>query len=317
MIEGIPKISIIIITYKQEEVVKRTLNSLLAQKDYIFEICVSDDCSPDNTWEILQQYDKRYPGLFKLQRHPQNVGIFENIESTWTMPTGDLICRVAGDDECGEGWLQAVVDYIRTNKIDYVENRICIYGDFKAIYPNGDSILFKQKAIQKCPNDALLLAIRGIIGGRGCCFSSSMLKMYEKVSQGRSHIAEMAQDRQLQCFSEINYYIPYLANIYYTGIGVSSHLNEETLQERQKIIPYAINFFESKGIVIRNKEKFFLNYIRESLNFRYNKSISSFLKTLYYFLRGIDLRYSFLGNDFKFYCFAIIRRLPHRTPIHL
>ncbi|MBQ0090650.1 MAG: glycosyltransferase, partial [Prevotellaceae bacterium] len=64
MIEGIPRLSVLIITYKQEELIKRAIYSLLAKKDYIYEICVSDDCSPDGTWEVLQEYDRLYPGLF-------------------------------------------------------------------------------------------------------------------------------------------------------------------------------------------------------------------------------------------------------------
>ena len=40
----------------------------------------------------------------------QNVGIFENIEFTWTMPEGDLIYQLSGDDECGDGFFKAVLD---------------------------------------------------------------------------------------------------------------------------------------------------------------------------------------------------------------
>ena len=316
MIEGIPRISVMVITFKQEDVVARTLDSLVSQRDYLYEICVSDDCSPDGTWDILLDYKKRYPDLLKLHRQEHNVGIFENTEYSWTMPTGDVINEIAGDDITPDGWYKTVIEYIQKNIIDWGKELFCIYGDFKAIYPNGDSLQFKQSAIHKRPKDALPLAMRGIICGRGCCYNANILKRFEKVSQGRSHIAEMAQDRQLQCFSEKNYYIPKLANIYYAGIGVSSRLNENTLKERQQIIPYALKFFESKGIVVRKKEIDFLTYIRESLDFRYHKRIKSFFKALYYYFRSFDFRYSFLGNDLRYYCFAIYRRLPHKKLIH-
>ena len=65
MIEGIPRISVLVITYKQQDIVGRTLDSLLAQKDYLYEICLSDDCSPDNTWQVLLNYQKQYPDLIK------------------------------------------------------------------------------------------------------------------------------------------------------------------------------------------------------------------------------------------------------------
>ena len=197
MIEGIPKISVLVITYKQEDIVGRTLDSLISQRDYLYEICISDDCSPDGTWDVLQDYQKRYPDLIKLHRQDPNVGIFENTEYSWTMPTGDIINEIAGDDTTPEGWYKAVIDYIIKKNIDYKNELFCVYGDFAAIYPNGDSMLFRQNAVLKKPNDALRMAIRGIIGGRGCCYSVKILHKFEKVSQGRSHIAEMFVSTQL------------------------------------------------------------------------------------------------------------------------
>ena len=53
-----PRFSVIIITYNQEDVIARTLESLLSQ-EHLYEICVSDDCSSDRTWEILNEYSSR------------------------------------------------------------------------------------------------------------------------------------------------------------------------------------------------------------------------------------------------------------------
>ena len=138
MIESIPRISVLIITYKQEKIIRRTLDSLISQRDYLYEICVSDDCSPDATWDILQDYSNKYPGLFKLNRNKENLMIFENIEKTWEMPTGDIIYQLAGDDTCGENYFQEIINFIYNNNIDYRNELFCIYGDYKCLYPNGD-----------------------------------------------------------------------------------------------------------------------------------------------------------------------------------
>lgn len=315
MIEGIPRISVLIISYKQENLIKRAINSLLTQRDYIYEICVSDDCSPDNTWLVLQEYAKQYPGLFKLHRNEPNLGIFQNIEYTWSMPTGDIICRLAGDDECGTGWFNKVVDFIKANKIDYKNELFCIYGDHICIYPKGDSYVKHNISIKKYPNDALKLAFRGLISNRGACFSIKVLHKFEKVSQGRSHIAEFLQDRQLQMYAQKNYYIPSIGNIYYSGIGVSAHLDEKLLNERKKIRPYAVNYMESKGIKIRNSEKYFGKYIAAAADFGSRRTMSNFCSALFYFIVSFDVRYSFLGDNLRHYLFAIKRRLPHSKPI--
>ena len=52
---SIPKISVLMITYNQEKIVRRALDSLIAQKDYLYEICINDDCSTDNTFQVIQE----------------------------------------------------------------------------------------------------------------------------------------------------------------------------------------------------------------------------------------------------------------------
>lgn len=314
MIEGIPKISVLVITYNQEDVISRAIESLLTQKDYIYEICVSDDCSKDRTWEILQDYSAKNPGLFVLNRNEPNIGIFENIEKTWTMPTGDIIYQLSGDDECGEGWFEKVSNFVREKKLDCKNEAFTIYSDYKCVYPNGDSSVTHNIAIQEEPHNALRLSLRGIICSRGCCYSINVLKKFEKVSRGRSHEVEHVQDRLVQLNSLYNYYIPVVGNIYYASIGVSSHINEKVLQERLKIWPFTIDFFEKKGIVIKKKDNYFGKYIMFSDKYRYDRKYLTLLKTLWYYLRSRDFSLPY-GDNYRTYIFALLRRLPHKKPI--
>jgi len=315
MIEGIPKISVLIVAYKQEELIKRALASLLAQKDYIYEICVSDDCSPDKTWEVLQEYDRSYPGLFKLQRHPQNVGIFENIESTWSMPTGDLVYRLAGDDECGEDWFKTVVEYIQNNHLDYKNERICIYGDFKAIYPNGDCFICRNNQVLK-DIDKVYLTLRNAISNRSTCFSVNTMKMYKKVSQGKSHIAETAIDIQLSLFSQKYYYIPKVGNIYYANVGVSKSTSSDTyFAERQEITPYALKFLKDQGKEVDPRYSVFVAANNAEKAYLHRHSIKNLFKAITLKLRSYDRRIGLKSIGFKQTIFALRRRLPHKRPI--
>lgn len=317
MIEGIPRISVRVITYKQETLVKRALDSLLAQKDYIYEICVTDDCSPDGTWDVLQQYAQDNPGLFKLHRNEHNVGIFENNEVSWTMPTGDIVYGLAGDDEAGEGWLKRVVEFIQENKIDYLNEAVCIYGDYQSIYPNGDTYTFHNSLVKNNKN-LLKLALRGLIGNRGCCYSINVLKRYHKVSQGRSHIAEDAMDRQLQIFSDKNYYIPHVGNRYYAKIGVSAKVDGNTLKERAQIRPYALNLFESWGVTLDEKDKMYsLECFPAFERMCFNPSIRNVWKWIVLKIKCRDSQIHSKGIGVRDFIFAIRRRLPHKHPVIL
>jgi len=300
MIEGIPRISVSVICYKQEELIKRAINSLLAQKDYIYEICVSDDCSPDRTWEVLQDYDRQYPGLFKLHRNEPNVGIFENIEYTWTMPTGDIIYRLAGDDECGEGWFKTVVEYIQENKIDYKNELFCIYGDYVGIDPQGLRNLHKNNWVLSSKN-MMSLSLRGIVGNRSACYSIKILKEFFKVSQGRSHIAESAIDRQLQLFSEKNYYIPKVGNYYYSGIGVSTAItNYDTYLERKQINPYLFEKFSEKGFTPTKADIRYVKYDNAFVDFLYKRSFVNAARFVHRWLLSYDPSIGFRSLNFDF-----------------
>ena len=314
MIEGIPRISIRIITYNQEELIKRAINSLLIQKDYIYEICVSDDCSSDCTWDVLQEYSREYPGLFKLNRNNPNKGIFENIEKSWELPTGDIIYSLAGDDECGNGWFKAVIDFIANNKIDYKNELFCIYGNYKNVYPNGDSYVFKNDLIKRHDLPALKLAHRGLIGNRSTCYSINVMRKYQKVSQGRSHIAEAAMDRQLQIFSEKNYYIDKVGNIYYANIGVCVGLSEKDKQERERIWPYTKLFFDKCGVQLDKKDLLYGDYIEA--RDKKGGSLKHKLNCAFAFLKSYDSKIGIRCLRLRRSLFAIIRRLPHRSPIH-
>lgn len=316
MIEGIPRISVLLICYKQEELIKKAIDSLLAQKDYIYEICISDDCSPDRTWEVLLDYSAKYPGLFKLNRNEPNIGIFENVEKTWDMPSGDIIYRLAGDDECGEDWFKTVIDFIRKNKIDYKNELFCIYSDYKAQYPNGDFYIGKQDAIMS-GIDPLRISLRGVMGNRGACYSSKILKKFQKVSRGRSYVAETAQDRQLQLFAEKSYYIPHVGNVYNTKTGVHLHFNAAIQAEREYVDGYARDFIESQGYTFCKKDLYFFDY-RTALAKSYRiKTLKHKLETIRLYILSFEPRIDFKRIRPKRYLFAIFHRLPHKGIISM
>ncbi|MDE7187086.1 MAG: glycosyltransferase, partial [Lachnospiraceae bacterium] len=61
------KLSIIVPVYNMaaDGKLEYCLNSLVAQTIEDYEILAVDDCSTDRSWEILQDYQVRYPGKFR------------------------------------------------------------------------------------------------------------------------------------------------------------------------------------------------------------------------------------------------------------
>ena len=321
MIEGIPRISVKIITYKQEDVIRRTIESLLSQKDYLYEICVSDDCSPDSTCTGLQEYDKQYPGLFKLYRNEVNLGIFANFEKAWELPTGDLVYHVSGDDECGKDWFKRIVSFIQENNIDYKNDSFCIYGNYMAKYPNGDSVIIRNNAIENAAVQPFSLAIRHVISNRSTCFSTKILRQFQKVSQGRSHLCEEILERQLQILSPKNYYIDHLGNIYHVGIGVSAHMGKKIdpkiHEERQQLADYTIQKAAELGYAVSEKDKNYLFFTRSLFHAKYTGRLADYYKALVFYFKGYNSKIGLRGLRFKRVLFALRRRMSHKTPISM
>ncbi|MBQ1842908.1 MAG: glycosyltransferase family 2 protein [Bacteroidales bacterium] len=310
MIKESPRFSVIIITYNQEDVIERTLHSLLSQ-EYLYEICVSDDCSSDRTWEILNDYSLRYPGLFKLNRNEPNLGIFANVEKTWEIPTGDIIYRVSGDDMCCDGYFKAVADYIRENGIDFTKDLFCIVGNTIVKYPDGQELIHRNKLLDKGLSP-LKLKLRGLLDDRSSCFSINILKKYIPVSKGRSFEVEEAQDDQLEIFSDRFYHIPVPGNIYFAEIGISSRMNSEIKKQRISLYNYLAEFLDRLGIELDRYDKAYLKYRTEVLKYNATSSVSYLAKALRYYFLSLDPSLGLTGLDFSHFFNAIKRRFKRK-----
>ncbi|MFX0547649.1 glycosyltransferase [Roseovarius sp. S1116L3] len=92
--------SYVLLTYNQEETVYEALQSALAQECQPIEIIVSDDCSKDNTFQIIQETVSSYKGphTIILNRNERNLGLAGHIDRIHDLSTGDIIIAAAGDD---------------------------------------------------------------------------------------------------------------------------------------------------------------------------------------------------------------------------
>ena len=74
-----PLVSVCLITYNHEKYIAQAIESVLMQKvDFEWEIIIAEDCSTDNTREILISYKQKHPTLIKLILQSENVGPAQN-----------------------------------------------------------------------------------------------------------------------------------------------------------------------------------------------------------------------------------------------
>ena len=96
-----PLVSIIIMTYNSARYVIETLESSRAQTYPNLELIVTDDCSGDNTVEIVESWIRKHSARFikaELIRSSVNTGIPANCNRGVIKSGGEWIKIIAGDD---------------------------------------------------------------------------------------------------------------------------------------------------------------------------------------------------------------------------
>lgn len=111
------KVNIILITYNHAEYIRRTLESILMQKTvYDVEIIVADDSSPDNTVDIIKEYENQSSFSFTFLPKTVNLGYNLNYRRAFAACTGNYVAIMEGDDY----WVQS--NHLQ-NHIDHLEKQ--------------------------------------------------------------------------------------------------------------------------------------------------------------------------------------------------
>jgi glycosyltransferase involved in cell wall biosynthesis len=94
--DSVPRVSVVIPAFQNEDYIRATMRSVLAQTYQDFELVVADHSSTDRTWEILQSFgdDERV----RLLRTPAGGGAERNWNRVTEKARGDLVKLVCGDD---------------------------------------------------------------------------------------------------------------------------------------------------------------------------------------------------------------------------
>ena len=94
-----PMVSVVIPSYNRANTVSQTIESILNQKcNFDFELIIGDDCSTDNTRDILSAYQSRYPEQIKLLFYDENIGLGANWATCIKHCRGKYIANCDNDD---------------------------------------------------------------------------------------------------------------------------------------------------------------------------------------------------------------------------
>lgn len=92
-------ISVIVLTYNQEQYIRQTLDSILMQEvDEPLEIVIGDDHSSDATSDICRNYQEKYPDKIRYFYNTPNLGLVANFIAMLKQCRGNYCALCDGDD---------------------------------------------------------------------------------------------------------------------------------------------------------------------------------------------------------------------------
>lgn len=120
--------SVALCSYNGEKYIHQQIDSILNQTHRPSEIVVCDDGSTDRTPEILAEYQKQYPEIFRIYFNEINLRSVKNFEKAISLCSKEIIFLSDQDDIWAENKAEKIVSFLDNHaEIDVVAtNGFCI-----------------------------------------------------------------------------------------------------------------------------------------------------------------------------------------------
>jgi glycosyltransferase involved in cell wall biosynthesis len=120
-----PKISVIVPNYNHARFLKQRLDSILSQTHKNIEVLILDDCSRDESRELITEYQSRFPEKIKSIFNEKNSGnVFRQWRKGVEGTDGDLVWICESDDFCEPDFLHNVSQHFRDRSVNISFGRI-------------------------------------------------------------------------------------------------------------------------------------------------------------------------------------------------
>lgn len=233
-----PKISVCIPVYNVEQYIGRCMESVLSQSLKDIEVIVVNDCTPDNSMEIVRRYAERDCRV-KVHNHKENHGLMVARSTAYMAANGDYITFLDSDDTLAEKALEnlynaavgtqadivsGVIEYIPTKGAHYLWKNKLLYGSdkiavFKSLLKdefghNLCSRLFRRELLQDYQYETFEKATNGedaVLFYQVVDNSSSVIAIDNIVYEYRQNICSSSQvrlsDNALRSIAQANHII--------------------------------------------------------------------------------------------------------------
>lgn len=147
-------VSLVVASYNHAGFLARRMDSLVGQTYQDIEILVIDDCSPDNSVEILRRYEA-HPKV-RLVVREENGGWVTVSNQGVDMSSGEFVLFANCDDDCDPRMVERLVDAIQQHPSAGIAFCRSLMVDEDDHVIGNDFSIREASFRQRCSGDALL-----------------------------------------------------------------------------------------------------------------------------------------------------------------
>ena len=156
------KVSIICTNYNKGDWVREAMDSFLNQKtNFDFEIIIIDDASTDHSYEIIQEYQNKFPEKVRTFRNEVNLGIARTWKKVCQEAKGQYIARCDSDDF----WTDPLKLQKQVDLLDASTDSLWSNTEFDMVDLDGNLIqkdAFANKALPLIDSYEEMLVMKGM-----------------------------------------------------------------------------------------------------------------------------------------------------------
>lgn len=156
------KVSIICTNYNKGDWVREAMDSFLNQRTtFDFEIIIIDDASTDHSYEIIQDYQNKFPEKVRTFRNEVNLGITRTWKKVCQAAKGQYIARCDSDDF----WTDPLKLQKQVDLLDSSTDSLWSNTEFDMVDLDGNIIqkdAFANKALPLIDSYEEMLVMKGM-----------------------------------------------------------------------------------------------------------------------------------------------------------
>jgi glycosyltransferase involved in cell wall biosynthesis len=178
------KATVVLLAYNQQEYVEDAITALLNQDCEPVEIIISDDCSTDATWDIIQRVASAYrgPHSLRLNRCARNLGLIAHYNLCFEMAAAGIVIIAAGDDVSRSDRVQQVLLAFQRN-----ETAKLVFSDVDLLALNVAEAAerYNTRAVFPTSTDLLSAAdATSLFIGATAAYSKDLIRKYGPLPDG-------------------------------------------------------------------------------------------------------------------------------------